>query len=62
MEHAMKKGKLTTGEMLKELPIGICQLRVYLKDGRLPAEKIRNKFFVERIVFENFKTEYGFSV
>ena len=55
-------GKLTTGEMLKELPIGICQLRVYLKDGRLPAEKIRNKFFVERIVFENFKKEYGFSV
>lgn len=61
MEHNIKKGKLTTAEMLKELPIGICQLRVYLNDGRLPAEKIRNKFFVERTVFENFKAEYGFS-
>lgn len=60
MEHNIKKGKLTTAEMLKELPIGICQLRNYLKDGRLPAEKIRNKFYVERTAFDTFKQQYSF--
>lgn len=57
----MKKGKLNTAQMLKELPIGIDQLRVYLNDGRLPSKKVRNKFEVARTDFENFKTEYGFS-
>lgn len=61
MKQIMKKGKLNTTQMLKELPIGIDQLRVYLNDGRLPSKKVRNKFEVDRTDFENFKTEYGFS-
>lgn len=60
MEQVMKKGELTTAEMLKQLPIGICQLRVYLKDGRLPSKKVRNKIFVKETDFKIFKQQYGF--
>lgn len=60
MKQVMKNGKLTTSEMLEELPIGIDQLRVYLNDGRLPSKKVRNRFEVERIDFDKFKVEFGF--
>ena len=57
----MKKGKLNTAQMLKELPIGIDQLRVYLNDGRLPSKKVRNKFelypFMNSIFQKFLKTE-----
>lgn len=52
--------KLTTDDMLSELPIGYKQLRVYIKDGRLKAEKIRNKFYVTRKDFDDFKNRLGF--
>lgn len=60
MEHCIKKGKLTTADMLAELPIGIEQLRRYLNDGRLQNRKVRNRFEVERKDFEAFKKEFGF--
>lgn len=52
--------KLTTDDMLSELPIGIEQLRKYIKDGRLKAEKVRNKFYATRKDFNDFKLRLGF--
>ena len=59
-KEIIKKGKLTTKDMLEELPIGICQLRKYLNDGRLKGKKVRNKFIVERSAFDDFKKKQGF--
>lgn len=52
--------KLTTDDMLSELPIGISQLRAYIKDGRLKAEKVRNKFYATREDFNDFRLRLGF--
>lgn len=52
--------KLTTDDMLSELPIGIRQLRAYINDGRLKAEKVRNKFYATREDFNDFKLRLGF--
>ena len=52
--------KLTTDAMLSELPIGVIQLRTYIKDGRLKAEKIRNKYYATREDFNDFKLRLGF--
>ncbi len=52
--------KLTTDDMLPELPIGIKQLREYIKDGRLKAEKVRNKYYATREDFNDFKLRLGF--
>jgi len=60
MEQNIKEGKLTTNDMLAEIPIGIEQLRRYLNDGRLQNRKIRNKFVVERKDFDTFKKDFGF--
>lgn len=51
---------LSTPQMLDELPIGINQLRVYIKDGRLKSQKIRNKFYATREDFNDFKLRLGF--
>lgn len=51
---------LTTEQMLAELTIGISQLRSYLKDGRLPGERVRGKWRVTRKDFNDFKLKYGF--
>lgn len=51
---------LSTTEMLAELPIGVEQLRVYIKDGRLKAQKKRNKFYSTREDFNDFKQRLGF--
>ncbi len=52
--------KLTTDAMLSELPIGVIQLRTYIKDGRLKAEKVRNKYYATREDFNDFKLRLGF--
>ena len=52
--------RLRTNDLLKELPIGITQLRTYIKDGRLPAKKIRNKYYTTRREFNQFKQAMGF--
>lgn len=52
--------KLTTDDMLSELPIGARQLRAYINDGRLKAEKVRNKFYATRKDFNDFKLRLGF--
>lgn len=52
--------KLSTDDMLAELPIGIVQLRCYIKDGRLKAEKVRNRFYSTREDFNDFKLRLGF--
>lgn len=54
------EGKLTTDDMLPELTIGIKQLREYIKDGRLKAEKVRNKYYATREDFNDFKLRLGF--
>ena len=54
------EAKLTTDAMLSELPIGVNQLRAYIKDGRLKAEKVRNKFYATREDFNDFKLRLGF--
>lgn len=54
------ESKLTTDAMLSELPIGVIQLRAYIKDGRLKAEKIRNKYYATREDFNDFKLRLGF--
>jgi hypothetical protein len=54
------EAKLTTDDMLSELPIGIRQLRAYINDGRLKAEKVRNKFYATREDFNDFKLRLGF--
>ena len=51
---------LNTEEMLAELTIGISQLRSYLKDGRLPGERVRGKWRVTREDFNDFKLRLGF--
>lgn len=51
---------LSTSEMLAELSIGINQLRYYIKDGRLKAQKVRNKFYATREDFNDFKLRLGF--
>lgn len=51
---------LSMPQMLAELPIGVNQVRVYIKDGRLKAEKIRNKFYATREDFNDFKLRLGF--
>ena len=55
------EAKLTTDDMLSELPIGIRQLRAYINDGRLKAEKVRNKFYATREDFNDFKNRLGFN-
>lgn len=52
--------KLSMSEMLRELPIGVNQVRAYIKDGRLKAEKVRNKFYTTREDFNDFKQRLGF--
>lgn len=52
--------KLSMNDMLSELPIKKEQVRVYIKDGRLKAEKIRNKFYTTRKDFNEFKLALGF--
>ena len=52
--------KLCMADMLKELPIKENQVRYYIKDGRLKAEKIRNKFYAARKDFNDFKLALGF--
>ena len=47
-------------DMLKEVPIKEAQIRIYIKDGRLKAKKIRNKFFSKRKNFDEFKEAMGF--
>ena len=54
------EAKLTTDDMLSELPIGIEQLRKYIKDGRLKAEKVRNKYQATREDFNDFKKRLKF--
>lgn len=54
------EAKLTTDDMLSELPIGIRQLRAYINDGRLKTEKVRNKFYATREDFNDFKLRLGF--
>lgn len=54
------EAKLTTDDMLSELPIGIEQLRKYIKDGRLKAEKVRNKYYATREDFNEFKKRLKF--
>lgn len=56
----MTKGKLTTTEMLKEVDIGIQQLRNYIKQDKLPATFVRGKFYATREAFDKFKQDYGF--
>lgn len=51
---------LCMSDMLKELPIKENQIRYYIKDGRLKAEKIRNKFYATRKDFDDFKLALGF--
>ncbi len=51
---------LTMSDMLEELPIGVVQVRTYIKDGRLKAEKIRNKFYATREDFIDFKKRLNF--
>lgn len=52
--------KLSLIEMVNELPIKKEQLRRYIKDGRLKAEKIRNKFYSTRKDFNEFKIALNF--
>ena len=58
----MKKSNdfLYMADMLKELPIKEAQVRYYIKNGRLSAEKIRNKFRTTRQEFNDFKLALGF--
>jgi len=51
---------LSTPDMLSELTIGISQLRTYIKDGRLKAQKIRNKYYATREDFNDFKIRLRF--
>lgn len=53
-------GLLSTNDMLLSLPIGIAQLRIYIKDGRLKTEKRRNKFYATLEDFNDFKQRLGF--
>ena len=39
----MNNSILMLDEIEKDLPIGIAQIRVYLKDGRLKGRKVLNK-------------------
>lgn len=52
--------KLSANEMLRELPIGPAQLRAYISDGRLKAEKVRGKYYATREDFNDFKNRLGF--
>ena len=52
--------KLSASDLLAELPIGVSQLRAYIKDGRLKAEKVRNKYYATREDFNDFKLRLGF--
>ena len=58
----MKKSNdfLYMADMLKELPIKENQIRYYIKDGRLIAEKVRNKYRTTRKDFNEFKLALGF--
>lgn len=51
---------LKLDEIVEDLPIGIAQIRVYLKDGRLKGKKIRNKWIVDLKDYRQFKTAFGF--
>lgn len=57
----MNNSILMLDEIEKDLPIGIAQIRVYLKDGRLKGKKVRNKWFVYQNDYEDFKEQYGFN-
>ena len=54
------EGLLSMSDMLAELPIGVNQVRAYIKDGRLQAQKIRNKYFTTRENFNDFKSRLNF--
>lgn len=47
-------------EIVEDLPIGVAQVRVYLKDGRLKGRKIRNKWVVNLNDYRQFKKDFGF--
>lgn len=51
---------LSINDMLQELPIGPAQLRAYIIDGRLKAEKVRGKYYAKREDFNDFKNRLGF--
>lgn len=52
--------KLSMNDMVLELPIKKEQVRKYIKDGRLKAERVRNKFYSTRKDFDDFKLALGF--
>lgn len=52
--------KMKMQDLLENLPIGVCQIRKYLNDGRLKGRKVRNKWFVEPNDFKEFKQVFGF--
>ena len=52
--------KLKLDEIEKDLPIGIAQIRSYLKDGRLKGTKVRNKWTVNLKDYQQFKKDFGF--
>lgn len=56
----MNNTTLRLDEIVKDLPIGIYQIRTYLKDGRLKGRKVRNKWFVELEDYKMFKENFGF--
>lgn len=51
---------LKLSEIVEDLPIGIAQIRVYLKDGRLKGKKVRNKWIVRLKDYRQFKATFGF--
>ncbi len=48
-------------QIVEDLPIGVQQIRIYLKEGRLKGFKVRNKWFVNQSDYEDFKEQYGFN-
>ncbi len=58
--ESLPTSKLSGNEMLRELPIGPAQLRIYIIDGRLKAEKVRGKYYATREDFNDFKNRLGF--
>jgi len=58
----MNNSILMLDEIEKDLPIGLAQIRNYLKDGRLKGKKVRNKWYVNQNDYEDFKEQYGFNI
>lgn len=48
-------------QIVEDLPIGVQQIRNYLKDGRLKGTKIRNKWIVDLNDYRQFKKDFGFT-